>query len=93
MTTWIQERPTWCPHTDCAFRMRAQDAICGGQLPNPEPHDADFNTHRVCLNGVAERGGVFDLQVNRTDAYHFRRIFDALFPRAMTHTDAPEEAT
>lgn len=75
---WEQERPTWCPHTDCLFRRRAQDAVCGGQLPSPVPHDGDLNTHRVCFNGVADDGGPLDVQVNRTDLGWFRWIFDAL---------------
>lgn len=76
--TWLQERPAWCPHTDCIFRRRAQDAICGGELPVPADHDGTPNTHRVCLNGAAENGGVMDLQVNATDLDWFRWIFDAL---------------
>jgi hypothetical protein len=74
---WLQERPTWCPHLDCLFRRRAMDSICGGELPEPEPHLGDSNTHRVCLNGVIE-GEIFDLQVNATDLGWFRWIFDAL---------------
>lgn len=75
---WAQERPAWCPHTDCIFRRRVMDSICGGELPEPAPHDADFNTRRMCLNGAADDGGVFDLQVNRTDLEWLRWIFDAL---------------
>jgi len=54
------------------------DAICGGQLPAPEPHDGDFNTHRFCINGASDTGGIFDLQVNKTDLWWFRFIFDSL---------------
>lgn len=28
MTEWRQERPSWCPHTDCLFRRRAMDDMC-----------------------------------------------------------------
>ena len=71
---WKQERPAWCPHQDCVFCRRSQDALCGGRLPKPEPHDGDENTHRFCINA----DGVFPLQVNKTDLGYFRWIFDAL---------------
>ena len=54
---------------------RVQDAACGGQLPQPVPHDADYNTHRLCLNAGEP---VFDLQVNASDIEWLRWIFDAL---------------
>jgi len=73
-----QERPEWCPHSDCIFILLIQDAICAGKLPAPEPHDGDLNTHRICIAGVIPGGEVFDLQVNTTDLYHFRRLFDAI---------------
>ena len=76
--TWKQERPTWCPHTDCLFRRRVTDDLCGGQLPEPVPHDETPNTHRVCFNGVAENGGVLDLQVNGSDLEWMRWVLDAL---------------
>lgn len=75
MTTWKQERPSWCPHTECLFRRRVQDALCGGELPAPEPHDEDHNTHRICINAGEP---VFDLQVNASDLERFRWVFDAL---------------
>jgi hypothetical protein len=90
---WKQERPSWCPHTDCAFRRRAMDAICGGELPKPEDHDGTPNTHRVCWNGAGRAGEVLDLQVNGTDLGWFRWIFDAMDGLATswlsrpTHTD------
>ena len=71
---WKQERPAWCPHTDCRFLRRSQDALCGGELPQPVPHDADENTHRLCIR----TDDVFDLQVNATDLGYFRWILDAL---------------
>jgi len=79
---WKQERPPWCPHEDCVFRRRVMDKICGGELPTPEPHDGDLNTHRWCLNGAADNGGVFDLRVNATDLEWFRWTFDALDGKA-----------
>ncbi len=71
---WKQERPSWCPHQDCVFCRRSQDALCGGRLPKPEPHEGDENTHRLCIKA----GEVFDLQVNNTDCDGIRFILDAL---------------
>lgn len=68
-TEWKQERPSWCPHDTCIFRKRAMDSMCCGRLPEPSPHGADFNTHRLCLNGASDDGGVFDLQINKTDVW------------------------
>lgn len=67
MTEWRQERPSWCPHETCVFRRRVMDDACGGELPQPEPHDGAMNTHRFCMNGVLHDGEVFDLQVNAND--------------------------
>lgn len=78
MTEWKQERPSWCPHTDCLFRFRVMDDMCGGRLPAPEPHDSDENTMRLCLNGADKDGGVFDLQVNRSDLWWLRKMFDEM---------------
>ena len=72
---WKQERPEWCPHSNCLFAFRVTDAMCGGKLPEPEPHDRDFNTHRFCLNGASDSGGVFDLQINKTDIWWFKKLF------------------
>jgi hypothetical protein len=71
-------RPQWCPHQDCRFQVQFQEAMCGGDLPAPSEHDGDFNHHRLCLAGAADNGGVFDLQINKTDIFHLRRIFDKL---------------
>lgn len=54
------------------------DSICGGELPKPEPHDGDFNTHRVCTVFNDEPKTVLDLQVNKTDLDWFRWVYDAL---------------
>jgi len=74
MTIYKQERPKWCPHQDCIHQRRVMDELCGGKLPKPEPHDADFNTYRICI----KTDTVFDLQVNKTDLDWFRWVFDAL---------------
>ena len=72
---WKQERPSWCPHPNCLFVRRVQDSICGGNLSEPEPHDADLNIYRICINtdDTCE-----SLLVNKTDLGYFRWIFDAL---------------
>ena len=89
---WRQERPSWCPHADCVFVRRVTDTMCGGQLPNPEAHDGDFNTHRFCLNGVIDDGEVFDLQINRTDAGWFLWLFNAMFSE-LTYLGEKSEVT
>ena len=73
----MMKSPQWCPHSDCCCIWIMEDLMCCGSLPEPEPHDGDFNTHRFCLNKVADNGGVFDLQINKTDVWWFRRMFDA----------------
>jgi len=83
MTEWKQERPSWCPHKSCLFKRRAMDDACVGDLPEPEEHDGDFNNHRFCLNGVSDSGGVFDLQINNSDLWWFRWLFQALDNRVM----------
>ena len=77
-TEWKNERPVWCPHQDCKYRLRAQDAACVGYLATAVPHDGDMNIYRLCLCGVLPNNQVFDLQINDSDIYHFRRLFDAL---------------
>jgi hypothetical protein len=49
-----------------------------GYLPEPVPHDKDTNIYRLCLNGVLPGDLVFDLQMNDSDIYHCRRLFEAL---------------
>lgn len=76
---WKQERPKFCVHLDCQFIFRVTDSMCGGKLPSPEPHNGDFNTHRFCLNGATDDGGVFDLQINKSDRWWFGKMFDEMF--------------
>ena len=78
MSHWMQTRPDWCPYKDCRFKRRAQNAMCCGHLPKPVPHDVDFNIYRLCLNKMGKDGGVFDLQINKTDIYYFRKMFISL---------------
>ena len=75
---WKNERPEWCPHANCEYRLRAQDSACVGYLPLPIPHGEDSNDYRFCLNGALESGEVFDLMINDSDLYHFKRLFAAL---------------
>jgi hypothetical protein len=74
---WKQERPEWCGHADCIFRRRAMDSFCGGELPAPEPHNGDMNTHRLCIR-FEDDGSTVDMQVNATDLGWMRWILDAL---------------
>ena len=80
---WKQERPDWCPHLDCVFVQRFQDALCG-RLPHPEPHGPGFNDSRFCMRQQPEGGEVIDWQINEGDVCHFRRMFDALYPPLRT---------
>jgi hypothetical protein len=81
---WTQERPPWCPHPTCQFvGTQAQGSLCIGELPTPEPHDGDVNTHRWCIHGAKDDGEwTFDLQINQTDVWWMRRLFDRVFPQA-----------
>ena len=74
---WKQERPNWCPHNDCLFKRRCQDAFCCGELPIPEPHQDDFNYYRICVSGFGDGIGQ-DYLVNNTDINYLRWILDAL---------------
>ncbi len=79
---WKQERPSWCPFTNCKFKRRVQDAFCCGDLPEPVPHNADFNHYRICFCGAEKYqedgfSGEY-YQVNNTDLGYLRWIFDAL---------------
>jgi len=71
----IMQRPTWCPHNNCNYLRQVQDAACVGLLPKPEPHDDDWNTHRLCLR---VNGDVFDLQVNKTDCWWLTSLLDTV---------------
>jgi hypothetical protein len=56
--------------------MQGQGMICTGVLPEPAPHDEAFNTHRLCLDTRETGHGIFDLQINRTDAWYLKRFMD-----------------
>jgi hypothetical protein len=77
---WKQERPAWCPHSTCIYRVSGQAKLCFGELPAPEPHDVGENTHRMCIRGAEDDGEwTFDLQINRGDAWAFWRLLGKLF--------------
>lgn len=77
---WRQERPTWCPHKDCAYRVSTQAVACLGELPNPTDHDGTPNTHRFCMRGASDDGEwLFKLELNQGDAAALVRIFSACF--------------
>jgi hypothetical protein len=70
-----QERPAWCPHSDCCPMRQTQGMACVGELPERDPHGEDFNTHRLCVHGAKDDGEwTFDLKINRTDAWSLRRL-------------------
>jgi hypothetical protein len=76
----MNQRPTWCPHTSCVFKLQTQDVFCGGELPSPEDHDGTPNTHRICIK--PDESAPYDLQVNATDLEYMRWIFDSLDGKA-----------
>ena len=71
-------KPDWCPHEDCKFKVQSQSMMCVGELPSPEPHDNDFNTHRLCLDTRETGHGIFDLQLNRGDACNLIRLLKTI---------------
>ena len=83
MTEWKQVRPEWCPHAECEYRASSQAIICVGHLPTPAPQGDDENTDRICLQTDTD-GEPFDLQINASDVFHLRRMFDVIFPQEGT---------
>jgi hypothetical protein len=67
-------RPEWCGHLSCKPLIGWDNKMCGGCLPEPVPHDGDFNTHRLCI----EADGVIDLMVNRSDCYLLGLVVERL---------------
>ena len=74
----MKDRPKWCPHAECLFIETFQGSICIGKLPEKVEHDGDYNTHRWCLANALPDNEVFDLQINKTDIFWFRLLFDAI---------------
>ncbi len=79
-----QERPDWCPKSDCLFKRRAGENLCGGCLPQPVKHLHSYNTFRICLKFSEDPPlefpccPVLPLMVNKGDLDCLRWIFDAL---------------
>ena len=71
-------RPDWCPHQDCIFKVHSQNLICVGKLPTPQDHDGIENTHRFCLDERETGHGVNDLQLNWGDAWNMIRILNQI---------------
>ena len=71
------DKPSWCPHNDCVY-LSWRQGFCVGRLPVPISHEGVDNTHRWCLNGASDNGGVFDLQVNSGDLWNFVVLFDVI---------------
>ena len=70
-------KPDWCPHlldSQCILMAQSQNKACIGKLPHPEPHDNDFNDHRLCLDTRETGHGIFDLQINWTDSWNLIRL-------------------
>lgn len=78
----MTERPNWCPHPDCIFLRNTQDMMCCGRLPVPIDHDGTPNTHRVCIDSTETHHGYMDLQINRADAWYFKRLMEAVMKDA-----------
>ena len=68
------DKPDWCSHKDCNLKVNSQNMVCLGKLSEPLPHNGDFNTHRFCLDTRETGHGIFDLQINWSDAWNFIRI-------------------
>lgn len=71
------ERPNWCPHSECKFKVQSQDKMCVGQLPEPTDHDGGTNTHRLCMDTTETGHGIFDLQLNWGDCWNLIRLLQS----------------
>ena len=89
--SFYQERPAWCPHTDCQFKRRHVDAFCGGALSEPAEHAGDFNTHRFCMGPGEDDSRVESYMVNDTDLEGLRWIFDALDGKVTSWLSKPAQ--
>lgn len=77
---WEQERPDWCPHSDCRFLVRSQDSVCIGEMPEPRMHGGIENTHRMCQRGAPDDGSwLHAVEWNRGDAWNLWRCLNAVW--------------
>ena len=73
-------RPEWCPHQSCKPIHLSANCICGGQLPEPLPHERDNNTMRLCLKQFdSDDATVFE--INHSDILWIERVLYALKER------------
>jgi len=72
----IRKRPEWCKHKDCITKRCLQEKMCVGELPEPVKHHNDFNTHRLCIDTRETGHGIFDLRINKSDAYGIKLLTD-----------------
>jgi len=72
----IDVRPDWCPHKNCIIKRCLQVLMCVGELPKPVKHHNDFNTHRLCIDTRETGHGIFDLRINKSDAYGIKLLTD-----------------
>ena len=77
-------KPNWCPHTECKFKVKSQDKMCVGKLPKLEPIDNDFNDHRLCIDTRETGHGIFDLQINWTDCWNLIRLLKTVKSNPLT---------
>ncbi len=68
--------PSWCPHQNCSCKVSLQDKMCGGELPGPDQHLDDFNTHRICFDTRKTGHGIFDLMINKSDKFWIIRLLN-----------------
>ena len=98
MTVWKQQRPEWCPHSDCGYAASSQGCICVGELPAPTPHLNSFNTHRLCITQSCpgDDEWLFKLEISSGDANGMARVLGRVFgfkAQAIEAHRAAEETT
>jgi hypothetical protein len=71
-------RPEWCPHKRCKINRTFQNKMCIGILSKPIKHGKGYNNYRLCLRGVLPANAIFDLQINDTDIWWFKLLFNSV---------------
>jgi len=74
----LKDKPSWCPHSNCLYELQSQDKMCIGKLSELKQHGNDFNTHRLCIDTRETGHGIFDLQINWSDAYNLMRLLKTI---------------
>lgn len=81
------KRPEWCPTITCQYNISSQNAICFGELPEPEDHAGIDNTHRMCMRGSPDDGAwIHSVQLNKSDGWNIYRLLKSVF----SFTEKPE---